>query len=260
MAKVAILYICTGRYDVFWKDFYESYEKLFLPRSLKDYFVFTDAKQLIYKDRDNVHVIFQESLGWPDNTLMRYHMFLGIREQLETYDYIYFMNANCQCMTEITEEEFLPKQDKPLIVVQHPSFYADGNEKFTYDRNPKSTAYIPMGEGKVYVCGGVNGGTAEAFLAMSEEIAKNVDIDKRNKVIALWHDESHINRYIVSHDQYIMQTPAYCYPEGKELPFEMKILIREKAKWINVEQVKLPVKTRVSNWVKDKIGKIVHIG
>lgn len=29
MNKVAVLYICTGKYDVFWKDFYISYEKYF---------------------------------------------------------------------------------------------------------------------------------------------------------------------------------------------------------------------------------------
>lgn len=27
MAKIAILYICTGKYVVFWKDFFDSYEE-----------------------------------------------------------------------------------------------------------------------------------------------------------------------------------------------------------------------------------------
>ena len=43
MNKVAVLYICTGKYDVFWKDFYISYEKYFLPDCEKHYYVFTDA-------------------------------------------------------------------------------------------------------------------------------------------------------------------------------------------------------------------------
>lgn len=45
MNKVAVLYICTGKYDVFWKDFYISYEKYFLPDCEKHYYVFTDAWQ-----------------------------------------------------------------------------------------------------------------------------------------------------------------------------------------------------------------------
>ena len=41
--QIAILYICTGKYVVFWKDFYQSFEKKFLKKSEVEYFVFTDA-------------------------------------------------------------------------------------------------------------------------------------------------------------------------------------------------------------------------
>ena len=40
--KTAILYIATGRYIVFWKDFHRACEKFFLPHHEKTYFVFTD--------------------------------------------------------------------------------------------------------------------------------------------------------------------------------------------------------------------------
>ena len=35
-----------------------------------------------------------------------------------------------------------------------------------------------------------------------------------------------------------MLSPSYCYAEGWDLPFEPKILVREKACYFNVEQVK----------------------
>lgn len=41
--SIGILYICTGPYILFWKDFYESFEEKFLPSYQKKYFVFTDA-------------------------------------------------------------------------------------------------------------------------------------------------------------------------------------------------------------------------
>lgn len=44
MKKIAILYICTGKYDIFWEDFYKTSEKYFLNNSEKHYFVFTDAQ------------------------------------------------------------------------------------------------------------------------------------------------------------------------------------------------------------------------
>ena len=238
MNKVAILYICTAKYVIFWKDFFESYEKYFLPNCEKHYFVYTDAPEAYQeKECDRIHRFYQESLGWPDNTLMRFHIFSKQFDELEKYDYVFFMNANCQCMSTITEEEFLPG-DKDLLVVQHPGYYNKKNTKYTYDRNPKSLAYIPKGEGLYYVCGGVNGGKAKAFVALMKELMHNIDIDKSNDVIALWHDESHINHYILGREDYRMLTPAYCYTEDWDMPFEEKIRVRNKQKWIDVDSVK----------------------
>ena len=41
METVGILYICTGAYDVFWDDFYNTCEEHFVGVE-KKYFVFTD--------------------------------------------------------------------------------------------------------------------------------------------------------------------------------------------------------------------------
>ena len=31
MTKIGMLYICTGKYTVFWPEFYRSFEEKFLP-------------------------------------------------------------------------------------------------------------------------------------------------------------------------------------------------------------------------------------
>lgn len=238
MNKVAILYICTGKYDVFWQEFFESYEEKFLPDSIKEYFVFTDADRLLGEDKcDRIHKIYQKRLGWPYDTLMRYDMFNSIAEQLSKFDYIFFMNANCKCVSVITEDEFLPKE-KDILVVQHPGEYNKKPKRFSYDRNPQSTAYIPKGEGTYYICGGINGGKAEAYLSLVRELKENIDIDLSKNVIAKWHDESHINHYIYVHDNWEMLSPSYCYAEDWSLPFEPKILVREKSRYIDVNAMK----------------------
>lgn len=237
MNSVAILYICTGEYDIFWKDFYLSCESYFLPNSHKEYFVFTDAGEIYSGGAERVHKIYQESLGWPDNTLMRFHMFLGVEEELKKFDYIFFMNANCQCVDYVPEEDFLPRK-KGLLVVKHPAFYDAHPDQFTYDRNPRSKAYIPFGSGTYYVFGAINGGAAEAFLRMAGELKRRIDCDKENGVIALWHDESHLNRYLLDEGDYEVREPEYCYPEDWEIPFHPRILIREKRKWIDVDKIK----------------------
>lgn len=238
MNKVAILYICTGKYDVFWKEFFESYEENFLTNCSKEYFVFTDAEQLYAeKECQRIHKVYQKQLGWPDDTLMRYHMFDSISAQLEKFDYIYFMNANCKCVASISEEEFLPKE-KDILVVQHPGEYNKKPRRYSYDRNPESTAYIPKGEGQYYICGGINGGKAEAYLQLVKELKRNIDIDKSKGVVAKWHDESHINHYILEHDNWVMLSPSYCFAEGWNIPFEPKILVREKSNYFDANVMK----------------------
>lgn len=261
MYRVAILYICTGRYDIFWKDFFISYERNFLPGSQKEYFVFTDAEQLYAEEQcARIHKIYQRQLGWPHDTLMRFHMFDKVRAQLETFDYIYFMNANCECVTEITEKEFMPF-DKDILVVQHPGAYKKKPRQFTYDRNPASTAYIPKGKGQYYVCGGINGGKAAAYLDLIEELKHNIDVDNANNIIARWHDESHINHYIVEHDNWMMLSPSYCFAEGWDLPFEPKILVREKSKYIDSVAMKegklISIMRKAVSRIRKIIGKVI---
>ena len=81
--KIGILYICTGKYTIFWKDFYLSCEKHFIPEEEKHYYVFTDSKEIDFEtENSNIHRIYQENLGWPGNTLRRYEMFLGAKKDI----------------------------------------------------------------------------------------------------------------------------------------------------------------------------------
>ena len=102
MMRIALLYICTGQYVRFWEEFYESFHKNFLRDSEKSYFVFTDSETIYGEDKDcNIHRIYQKDLGWPGSTLFRFRMFSGIAEELKSYDYVFFMNANLICLKEV---------------------------------------------------------------------------------------------------------------------------------------------------------------
>ncbi len=238
MQSVAILYVSLGsKYHVFWKEFYETFEKNFLKNSRVEYFVFSETHELEYADRENVHIVDQEDLGWPGNTLNRFDMFLKIEEKLLQFDYTFFFNSNYLCPTPISEEDFLPT-DKDLVVVIHPRNYLKKPDEMPYDRNPESLACIPIGEGERYVMGGLNGGKTKNYLAMVKHLKKNTDIDSSKGVVALWHDESHLNRFIIGRDDIKFLPPAYGYPEGFEFPFEPIMLIREKNKYFDVDVFK----------------------
>ncbi|MES2416414.1 MAG: glycosyl transferase, partial [Patescibacteria group bacterium] len=62
--KIGILYICTGNYTIFWKEFYLSIEKNFINDIEKHYFVFTDNDQIDFENENpNIHRIYQKDLG-----------------------------------------------------------------------------------------------------------------------------------------------------------------------------------------------------
>lgn len=227
--KIAILYIATGRYIIFWDDFYKHMEQNFLPDYDKTYFVWTDTTDKAFPK--NVKRIYQKQLSWPYPTLKRFEMFMGQAAELAKYDYIYFLNAN-MLPKRLVGDEILPTEGQGLVVTKHPG-YVNGNvEGFPYDRNPKSAAYIPYGKGKFYVMGAFNGGRSDAYLKLIRDLDVAVKKDEKNRVMAIWHDESHLNKYISDKNPLVL-SPAYCYPEEEyshlsDIKDTYKILILNK--------------------------------
>ena len=225
MMDIAILYICTGKYSIFWKDFFASCEEYFFPGVNKEYFVFTDKLIDMFQSK-RVHRIEQTQLGWPHDTLQRFCLFLRQIDHLKDFDLIFFCNANVEFL-KVVGKEILPQNPEAIIVTQHPG-YVDGNrQNFPYEENVHSLAYIAPNEGNVYVCGGFNGGYASAYLRMVKILDINIREDLEKGLIARWHDESHLNRYILDHP-YKLLPVHYCFPQFWNLEAEEIVRIRDK--------------------------------
>ena len=232
LPKIAILYIATGRYIVFWDEFYKKMEQNFLSDYPKTYFIWTDATDK--KFPSNVNRIYQKQLEWPLITLKRFEMFMEQAEQLKDYDYIYFLNANMLPMHPVGDE-ILPTEEQGITVVMHPGYYKVSNNHLPYDRNPNSEAYIPLGQGKMYAMGGFNGGRAKAYLKLISDLNQVTEKDAQNQIMARWHDESHLNKYILDKNPLVL-SPAYGYPEEGyhsliEFKDNYKMLILDKRKF-----------------------------
>ena len=235
--KVAILYICTGKYKVFWKEFYESFEENFLPHTKKYYYVFSDSFKLQYAEKENVCIIPQQHLKWPNNTLQRFSFFIKEESRWADCDYTLFVNSNFLCVDIVTEEEFLPVEED-ILVAEHAGYHGQNPLELPYEENPKSKAYVNKSDGKYYVMGGINGGKTSAYMKMLYELKANVDYDAKNGIVAKCHDESHLNRYIIGRRDVKVLPPSYGYPEGWDLPYKAKMLIRDKSKYFDVEAFK----------------------
>lgn len=227
--KIGILYICTGKYSVFWEKFYESAERFLLTDKdiEKHYFVFTDDEKI--REQSNIHVYKKTSGGFPNDSLYRFETFIGIEKDLREMDFLFFLNSNMNFIQNVGKE-IIPFKEN-LMGVLHPGFYNSDKNNLPYERNKKSTAFIPniKNISYHYFMGGFNGGKTEDFLQLCKKCHDNIVIDAGNKVMACFHDESHINRYFV--DKNILILPSsYGFAEDTVHDFVPKIIILNKVK------------------------------
>lgn len=229
--KIALLYICTGIYNQFFEGFYSSAKKYLLKdKAVLDFFVWTDDDTL-YKGASDVHVIHKKCEGFPADSLFRFRMFLQVRDVLSRYDYIYFFNANAEFLQPV-EEEILP-DSTGLVAALWPQNHKifKYSSFFPYERNKKSLAYIPPFDGPYhYFMGGVNGGTSGAYLEMITTLYRNIEKDYRNGIVAIVHDESHLNKYLHQHSCKILKEDL-AWPEEWNGVKSPKIIFREKTKF-----------------------------
>ena len=162
-------------------------------------------------------------------------MFNSIKSEIKKCNYVFFCNANTLFVKKVSKEILPDSSDSGLVAAtSNPLVFARDRSVWTYERNPESLAYVPFGsEGPFYYRGCFNGGSSKAFIKMSEELDCRIQQDLSRGVIALWHDESHLNKYfseLSPHPK--MLDPGYAY--GEQWPcrnlIEPVILMRDKTK------------------------------
>jgi len=245
--RIGILVIATGRYHRFVPGLAESLGRFFCGGHDVRLFLFTDAPEL-YCGLDGVTPILIPHEPWPLVTLLRYHRFCDHKDVLASMDLLFYCDVDMRVVSNCGEEVF-PDVESGLVGVEHPGYCNMPRPKSGLDRllerlgmthrteerslrgpyesNPQSTAYVRPTEGNIYFCGGFNGGTTSAFLRMAGAICRSINADLSRNYIAVWHDESHLNRYFIDHPPKVL-APSYAYPESSDLPFRKMILALDK--------------------------------
>jgi hypothetical protein len=187
--RVALVTVASG-------ERYVQYAEQMLT-SAKKYFL-TDGGA----DLDLVMLAGRE--GWPAATMERYHVIAENAERLAAATHVFHLDADMLFVAQVGAEIVAP-----LVGTTHPGYVG---RRGTYEERPESAAYVAPDEGTVYYCGGFVGGERTEFLRLANAIRTGVDTDAEQGIVARWHDESHLNRYLVDRPPDLTLSPSYCYP------------------------------------------------
>ena len=216
--KICILTIATNKYLQFVEKLYEDISEKFCPGAEISCLLFTDHE--IEESGDNVRVHYIDHEPWPMPTLKRYNYFVKEKDFILEHDYCFYFDADMRIDGLVEMDEVCID----LVATRHGYQSLMDPSSQSFDRNPKSLACVPLDEKTVtYYAGGFNGGKTEVFMEMAETIAERVNKDLEKNVVALWHDESHMNRYLIDTPPTLDLDPTYCYAEefiGTNYPYK----------------------------------------
>lgn len=180
-------------------------------------------------------------LGWPEATMDRYRLVHEHADQIAG-DTLVHVDADMLFVAPVGTELDPDAWLGGMAFVRHPGYFRPaGRQRLAlYARSPRtalsdvslrrksggigtwedrvqSTAYVQRPARGHYYCGGVWMGRREPLLTMSSELARQVADDHRRGIIAVWHDESHLNSYACRHPHTELG-PEYCFvPEYPQL-------------------------------------------
>lgn len=204
--SIGILLISTWKYNKFIDDTIAGIRKYFFPNSIVKIFLHTDSTS----DHDADVIIPIQHQPWPLITLKRYELFCCHQNKYNV-NYLIYLDIDSIILGEISESIL-----HNFFVVQHWVFMGG---RGTPETNPQSKAFVNANENISYVAGGLVGGEREYFLRASKTISNNIQQDLNNNIIAIWHDESHLNRYVIDNpsttiiDQSYMSKHRSCNPK-----------------------------------------------
>uniref|UniRef100_A0A3B4AIF4 Uncharacterized protein n=1 Tax=Periophthalmus magnuspinnatus TaxID=409849 RepID=A0A3B4AIF4_9GOBI len=211
-SSVALTVFAIGRYlEAYLKSFIISAEKHFMIGIPVTYYIFTDIPEdipdfVLGPERTMKVLYVPRHARWQDISMMRMKTLSKIIDLEISYTYPYIF---CLDVDSIFENRFGTEALGESVAVLHSHYYTVKQDEFTYDRNPKSKAYMKTGD--YYYHAALFGGTWQNVKVLVDFCYNGIMEDKKNNVEALWHDESHLNKYYWLHKPTKLLSPEYCW-------------------------------------------------
>jgi hypothetical protein len=169
----------------------------------------------------SVEIIPIPDLPWPDITLNRYEEILRNSATIKGETFIW-LDADTQVLCDLLPESFF--EDGKISVAKHPGFQPPtlldvltrrrslggwfGSfvqsfinpliERGAWETRESSKSYVRPEHRTHYVQGSAWGGPTTTVLEMCRELAGRTIQDKNQGIVAVWHDESHLNWWVAN--------------------------------------------------------------
>lgn len=213
--KLGIVTMATGKYYKFLDANLLSFYKYFFPKHERKFIYLTDKIDYLSPiDAVSVHFPFEK---WPMATLNKPKAINLTERYFHNYDIIFWVDVDLNCIDYVEcESDIFPTPNNPITCVTHCG-WLDSNGKeviyYPYEKNKNSTAYVEDIYKVPYHQACFFGGFKSEFFKMTTVLEKNINIDLANNIIAIWHDESHLNKYF--QNNYPKSIPKiYARPEA----------------------------------------------
>ncbi|XP_029008199.1 alpha-1,3-galactosyltransferase 2-like [Betta splendens] len=211
-SRVALTVFAVGRYlEAYLETFLSSAERYFMKGLPVTYYVFTDSPEKVPK----FNLAPQRSMKvnkvpkhsrWQDISMMRMKT---ISDFIESDIRRGHSHVFCFDVDQVFTGRFGSEALGDLVALLHAYFYRLPKNFYTYDQNPLSKAYMESGD--YYYHAAIFGGSCDSVKALTDACYQNIMADKENNVEALWHDESHLNKYFLFHKPTRVLSPEYCW-------------------------------------------------
>ncbi|KAM8876777.1 globoside alpha-1,3-N-acetylgalactosaminyltransferase 1-like [Synchiropus picturatus] len=225
--RVAVVVFAVGKYTRYLKGFLESGEKHFLVDFRVTYYIFTDSekdvpKVNLGKGRKVIVMDVPSANRWQDVVFGRMKwttIAIDTRIRAEA-DYLFLMDID-----SVFHNRFGAESLSQLSAVLHRGYYKNTKrDSFPYERHPQSKAYIPQGEGDFYYTAAVSGGYLEEMYKMVKYCYEGTEEDAKNKIEAVWQEESHLNKYLLYNKPTKVLSPEFLWSDYDNVPKDIQVV------------------------------------
>jgi hypothetical protein len=182
-----------------------------------------------------INVIEIQSLGWPLASLLRYELIASIEKKI-TEEFVIYLDADMLIKRDFSDVVSPNTLTNGIALVAHPGFwrpkknttkfYFNHPELFfkdlylrifnggigSWEKRRASDSFVRRKLRDNYYCGGTWMGVKKDFFTMVRSLENTVQCDINNNVMAIWHDESHLNKWATQNSHSILD-PGFCYAQ-----------------------------------------------